>query len=78
MTTAAAPPTEGARKGYGAGARILSVGIATTGVVTFAYFSLASHALSDTDYSHISLLSRHGEVVEARSPFPWTMLLVRL
>lgn len=25
-----------------------------------------------------SLLSRHGEVVEARSPVPWTMLLVRL
>ena len=25
-----------------------------------------------------SLLGRHGEVVEARSPFPWTMLLVRL
>lgn len=24
------------------------------------------------------LLSRHGQVVEARSPFPWTMLLVRL
>jgi 2-polyprenyl-3-methyl-5-hydroxy-6-metoxy-1,4-benzoquinol methylase len=24
------------------------------------------------------LLSRHGEVVELRSPFPWTMLLVRL
>ena len=24
------------------------------------------------------LLSQHGEVVEARSPFPWTMLLVRL
>jgi 2-polyprenyl-3-methyl-5-hydroxy-6-metoxy-1,4-benzoquinol methylase len=24
------------------------------------------------------LLGRHGEVVEARSPFPWTMLLVRL
>ncbi len=23
-----------------------------------------------------SLLSRHGEVVEVRSPFPWTMLLV--
>jgi ubiquinone/menaquinone biosynthesis C-methylase UbiE len=28
--------------------------------------------------SFIRLLSRHGEVVEARSPFPWTMLLVRL
>jgi ubiquinone/menaquinone biosynthesis C-methylase UbiE len=25
-----------------------------------------------------ALLSRHGEVVEARSPFPWTMLLVRV
>jgi SAM-dependent methyltransferase len=28
--------------------------------------------------SFASLLSRHGEVVQARSPFPWTMLLVRL
>jgi 2-polyprenyl-3-methyl-5-hydroxy-6-metoxy-1,4-benzoquinol methylase len=28
--------------------------------------------------SFVGLLSRHGDVVEARSPFPWTMLLVRL
>ena len=28
--------------------------------------------------SFVALLERHGEVVEARSPFPWTMLLVRL
>ena len=28
--------------------------------------------------SFAKLLSRHGEVVEVRSPFPWTMLLVRL
>ncbi|MDQ3723067.1 MAG: class I SAM-dependent methyltransferase [Actinomycetota bacterium] len=28
--------------------------------------------------SFVSLLSRHGNVLEARSPFPWTMLLVRL
>jgi 2-polyprenyl-3-methyl-5-hydroxy-6-metoxy-1,4-benzoquinol methylase len=28
--------------------------------------------------SFVKLLSRHGEVVEARSPFPWTMLLVKL
>jgi 2-polyprenyl-3-methyl-5-hydroxy-6-metoxy-1,4-benzoquinol methylase len=28
--------------------------------------------------SFVELLSRHGEVVEIRSPFPWTMLLVRL
>ncbi len=26
----------------------------------------------------VSLLSQHGTVVEARSPFPWTMLLVRV
>jgi 2-polyprenyl-3-methyl-5-hydroxy-6-metoxy-1,4-benzoquinol methylase len=28
--------------------------------------------------SFVRLLERHGEVVEKRSPFPWTMLLVRL
>ena len=28
--------------------------------------------------SFVALLERHGEVVHARSPFPWTMLLVRL
>ena len=28
--------------------------------------------------SFVSLLARHGEVVETRSPFPWTMLLVRV
>jgi 2-polyprenyl-3-methyl-5-hydroxy-6-metoxy-1,4-benzoquinol methylase len=27
--------------------------------------------------SFVELLSRHGEVVEARSPFPWTMALMR-
>jgi 2-polyprenyl-3-methyl-5-hydroxy-6-metoxy-1,4-benzoquinol methylase len=28
--------------------------------------------------SFVELLARHGEVAEVRSPFPWTMLLVRL
>jgi 2-polyprenyl-3-methyl-5-hydroxy-6-metoxy-1,4-benzoquinol methylase len=28
--------------------------------------------------SFVRLLSRHGDVAEIRSPFPWTMLLVRL
>ena len=28
--------------------------------------------------SFVKLLSHHGDVIEARSPFPWTMLLVRL
>jgi 2-polyprenyl-3-methyl-5-hydroxy-6-metoxy-1,4-benzoquinol methylase len=31
-----------------------------------------------SERSFVELLSRHGEVVEVRSPFPWTMLLVRL
>jgi O-antigen/teichoic acid export membrane protein len=47
---------EAAPKSYGAGAKILSIGIASTGLVTFAYFSVASHALSDPDYARISLL----------------------
>ncbi len=44
------------RSGYGAGAKILSIGIASTGVVTFAYFAVASYALSDADYKAIALL----------------------
>ena len=42
--------------GYGRGARVLSVGIATTGLVTFAYFSLASYHLGRVEYGFISTL----------------------
>jgi O-antigen/teichoic acid export membrane protein len=41
---------------YGRGARILSIGIATTGVVTFAYFAVASHVLDEVEYKGVSLL----------------------
>ena len=41
---------------YGRGARVLSVGIAATGVLTFAYFSVASHVLDDDEYAAVSLL----------------------
>jgi O-antigen/teichoic acid export membrane protein len=44
------------RSGYGRGARILSVGIATTGVVTLAYFALAAQALDGVRYKHITLV----------------------
>jgi O-antigen/teichoic acid export membrane protein len=44
------------RSGYGRGARILSVGIATTGVVTLAYFALAAQALDGVQYKHITLV----------------------
>src|SRR3954465_14423347 len=42
--------------GYGRGARILSIGIATTGVFTFAYFSVASHVLNEVDAKLVDLL----------------------
>ena len=45
-----------AKSEYGRGARVLSIGIATTGLVTFAYFSLASHSLSEEDYKGVALL----------------------
>lgn len=43
-------------RSYGRGAAVLSVGIGVTGLVTYAYFSLASHALPDDEYGRISLL----------------------
>src|SRR5215213_538472 len=52
----AAPGTAATTSGYGRGAAILSVGIGTTGLITFAYFSLASYALPESEYGRITLL----------------------
>jgi O-antigen/teichoic acid export membrane protein len=41
---------------YASGARILSIGIASTGLFTFAYFSVASHVLDDTALGGVNLL----------------------
>ena len=41
---------------YGRGARILSIGIASTGVLTFAYFSIASHVLGEASAKRIDVL----------------------
>jgi O-antigen/teichoic acid export membrane protein len=43
-------------RSYGAGARILSVGIACTGLLTLAYFSVSSHVLPGAAASRIALL----------------------
>ncbi len=43
-------------RSYGSGARILSIGIASTGLLTFAYFSIASHVLSGPEAKRIDLL----------------------
>jgi O-antigen/teichoic acid export membrane protein len=45
-----------ASKSYGRGAAVLSVGIGATGLITFAYFSLASHSLTEDEYGRITLL----------------------
>jgi O-antigen/teichoic acid export membrane protein len=47
--------TERARS-YGSGARILSIGIASTGLLTFAYFSIASHVLGPAPAKRIDVL----------------------
>jgi O-antigen/teichoic acid export membrane protein len=44
------------RGSYGRGAAILSVGIGATGLITFAYFALASHSLPESEYGGITLL----------------------
>src|SRR5947209_5979558 len=44
------------RSSLGRGARILPVAIAVTGLVTYAYLGLASHALNSTRYGYIALL----------------------
>lgn len=41
---------------YGRGAALLTVGIGVTGLVTFAFFSISSHALSQEQYGQIALL----------------------
>ena len=41
---------------YGRGAAILSAGIGATGLITFAYFSLASYSLPEDEYGRITLL----------------------
>jgi len=54
----AKPDRDAARddRSYGSGARLLSVGIASTGILTFAYFSIASHVLGEVEAKRVDLL----------------------
>ena len=45
----------GRRGGYASGARVLSIGIASTGIFTFLYLAFASHVLGKAPYARISL-----------------------
>ncbi len=55
----AVPPAQAiphsATKSYASGARVLSIGIASTGIFTFAYLATASHVLSKQAYGRVSL-----------------------
>ncbi len=48
-------PAAQSNQSFAAGARILSIGIASTGIFTFLYLATASHVLSKAAYSRISL-----------------------
>jgi O-antigen/teichoic acid export membrane protein len=43
-------------RSYSSGARILSIGIAATGLLTFAFFSIASHVLSEAAAERVDVL----------------------
>jgi O-antigen/teichoic acid export membrane protein len=58
--SAADPGTNGAgpaaeKSSYASGARVLTIGIASTGIFTFLYLATASHVLDPASYSRISL-----------------------
>ncbi len=44
------------KRSYGSGARVLSIGIAATGLLTFAFFSIASHVLSADAAERVDVL----------------------
>ncbi len=48
-------PQSPASASYASGARILSIGIASTGIFTFAYLATASRVLDPSSYSRVSL-----------------------
>ncbi len=48
-------PADDQSPSFASGARILSIGIASTGIFTFAYLATASHVLSPAAYSRIAL-----------------------
>ncbi len=46
---------EGGNAAFASGAKILTIGIASTGIFTFAYLAVASHVLTQKQYGRVSL-----------------------
>jgi O-antigen/teichoic acid export membrane protein len=53
---AQAPADKGGPRSYGSGARILTIGIASTGIFSFLYLALASRSLGSDAYGRVSLM----------------------
>src|ERR1700753_4152608 len=51
-----APKATSSSADYGKTASFLAVGVGLTGIITYAYFLIASHTLSQPDYGQITLL----------------------
>lgn len=62
---------------FGAGAALLSIGLAATGLLSFAFFSLASHALDGPAYKRVTLLWSVMVIVLAVIYRPVEQLLAR-
>jgi O-antigen/teichoic acid export membrane protein len=58
MSVSAKPQDDGAASSaeYGKTASFLAIGVGLTGVITYAYFLIASHVLSKHDYGQITVL----------------------
>jgi len=56
VTVSGAPASTEKARSFGGGVRVLSIGIAATGLLTFAFFSIASHVLNATSYGRVTLL----------------------
>ena len=73
----AEPPAAAPKSGYASGARLLSIGIAATGVFTLLYFSVARHVLNRDLYGAIALLWSILFVVNSVIYRPVEQLLAR-
>jgi O-antigen/teichoic acid export membrane protein len=76
----AAPPGEApgeSAASYGRAAGLLSVGIGLSGVITYAYFAIASHNLDRTDYGEIVVVWSAVYIIVATLYRPVEQLLSR-
>jgi O-antigen/teichoic acid export membrane protein len=77
-----APPPSGEAPGetaasYGRAAGLLSVGIGLSGLITYAYFAIASHNLDRTDYGEIVVVWSATYIIVATLYRPVEQLLSR-